>query len=232
MTEEAIAAAPSQVSDFALFPSGLQGDKEALEVLFTRHRRLLCSLAMRMLRNREEAEDAVQNCLLSAFRNLPRFKYQGSFRGWLVRIVMNEAIELLRKKKRKPIASAVEFLSKGCEEWPDCLPAPGPNPEQVFAAAESVEALRDQLFRLSTPLRSTIVLCDLKERTIEEAAAILRVPANTVKVRLLPGRRRLRLAMEGRGPSSFAWPGSPPLQLLFERFGSAKSSFALRRNSR
>ncbi len=92
----------SHVNDETLISIGLRGNEQALDTLFARHRRLLHSLAVRILHNYEEAEDAVQNCMVLAFRNLPKFENHGAFRTWLVRILINEAIAILRKKKARP----------------------------------------------------------------------------------------------------------------------------------
>lgn len=92
----------SHPKDDNLIKMALQEDQEALDVLFTRYRRLLYDLARRILRNHEEAEDAVQTCLLLAYRNLCNVKDEGSFRSWLVRILINEAFAIVRKKKSRP----------------------------------------------------------------------------------------------------------------------------------
>jgi RNA polymerase sigma-70 factor (ECF subfamily) len=75
-----------------------QGDLEALDILFSRYRRALSLLAHRVLGNQEEAEDAVQNCLRTAADNVPRFEYEGAFRCWLARVLMDEAVILLNKQ--------------------------------------------------------------------------------------------------------------------------------------
>jgi RNA polymerase sigma factor (sigma-70 family) len=92
----------STVNDDALTSTRLSGNKKSLEPLFARHRRLLHSLAFHILRSQEEAEEAVRNCLVLAIRNVSEFERQGAFRSWLVRILIIEVIEILRKKKTKP----------------------------------------------------------------------------------------------------------------------------------
>jgi RNA polymerase sigma-70 factor (ECF subfamily) len=85
------------LDDSKLISDGLQGDRDAFETLFSRYRPILYRLAQRILGIHEESEDAVQNCSLAAFRKLKSFKYEGAFRSWLARILVNEAITILRK---------------------------------------------------------------------------------------------------------------------------------------
>jgi RNA polymerase sigma-70 factor (ECF subfamily) len=82
--------------------SNSQENLEALDVLFSRYRRVLSLVAYRMLGNHEEAEDAVQNCLRTASDNVPRFESEGAFRSWLVRALIDEALILLNKQSVVP----------------------------------------------------------------------------------------------------------------------------------
>jgi len=188
-------AAPLELNDNNLISRGLQGDQESLRVLFTRYRRLLYILAQRVVRNHEEAEDAVQSCLLLAYRNLSNVKYHSSFRSWLVRILINEALGIVRERKIRPAITPEQSNSEAQGEWLERFPAPGPDPEQAFATRESAGILMSHVVRLPAPLRSAIMLCDIGEHTIEEACTILGLAPNTVKARLHRGRAKLGLAM-------------------------------------
>jgi hypothetical protein len=79
--------------------SDSQGKLEALDVSLSRYRRVLSLVAYRVLGSHEEAEDTVQNCLLAVSDNVPRFEYEGAFRSWLVRVLMDEASLILHKKR-------------------------------------------------------------------------------------------------------------------------------------
>jgi len=183
------------VNDETLISTGLRGNEKALDTLFARHRRLLHSLAVRILRNHEEAEDAVQNCMVLAFHSLPKFENRGAFRTWLVRILINEAIMILRKKKARPQVVCEPTANEKPGELLDRLPSPGPNPEQAFANRELIAALTKRLVRLSSPMRSAILLCYVGEHSLEEAGKVLGVTANTVKIRLFRARRKLQQQM-------------------------------------
>ena len=88
-----------------LVRKALEGDSEALNKLFARNTRALYQIALRVLGNREDAEDAVQEGLLAAYRNLPRFEGRAKFSTWLTRIVINSARMRLRSLKARPAVS-------------------------------------------------------------------------------------------------------------------------------
>jgi len=135
----------SRPDDSVLISSALRGDQEALNDLFSRYYRFLYFLASRVVGGREDAQDAVQNCLLRAVRNLRQFNNDGAFRSWLARILVNEAIDLLRKRRRRPRFSVGHASSEDERDALDRLPAPGLNPEQALAKKESILALAKEV---------------------------------------------------------------------------------------
>jgi len=190
------------LNDELLVLHGLQGNREALDTLFSRYHSLLHAVAYRVLGNREEAQDAVQNGLLLAFSNLQQFKYEGAFRGWLVRIIVNEAITLKRKGKKSQARTAKSEAEKG--EILDHIPGIEPNPEQVLAHKESIVALTREVERLSAPLRSTVLLCGMREYSIAEAGKALCVTQSTIRARLFRARKQLADAMRSNTCASLA----------------------------
>jgi len=175
--------------DSKLISDGLQGDSDAFEILFSRYRPILYRLAQRILRNHEESEDAVQNCSLAAFRKMTSFKYEGAFRSWLARILFNEAITILRKRKRT-YSSECSILQER-EEAADSLPHPGPNPEQILSQKQSASAMMRKLSQLSSQQRAAVLLCEIYEYTTEEAGAMLQVPPGAIRSRLFRARKQL-----------------------------------------
>ena len=176
------------LDDSKLISDGLQGDRNAFEILFSRYRPILYRLAQRILRNHEESEDAVQNCSLAAFRKMESFKYEGAFRGWLARILVNEAITILRKRKR---AYSSEYLTPAEPAVAAWLPDPGPNPEQILSQKQSAKALMGKLSQLTSEQRAAVLLCDIHEYTAEEVGAMLQVPAGAIRSRLFRARKQL-----------------------------------------
>lgn len=178
-----------------LISYALAGDQQALNDLFTCHYQFLHFLACRVLGSPQDAQDVVQNCMLRAIRNLQQFNNAGAFRNWLARILVNEAINVLRQRRRMPAFAAGPVSSEDARDVLDLLAAPGLNPEQALARQESISALNREVARLSAPLRSVVILCDFLELSMEEAGAALCVTQEMVKSRLFRARRRLGVAM-------------------------------------
>ena len=179
----------AHLDDSKLISDGLQGDRNAFEILFSRYRPILYRLAQRILRNHEESEDAVQNCSLVAFRKMESFKYEGAFRGWLARILVNEAITILRKRKRT--YSSEYLIPQEPAEVAALLRDPGPKPEQILSQKQSAKALMGKLSQLTSEQRAAVLLCDIHEYTAEEVGAMLQVPAGAIRSRLFRARKQL-----------------------------------------
>jgi RNA polymerase sigma-70 factor (ECF subfamily) len=178
----------AHLDDRKLISDGLQGDRHAFEILFSRYRPILYRLAQRILRNHEESEDAVQNCSLVAFRKMESFKYEGAFRSWLARILVNEAITIFRRRKR---TYSPEFTIVQRPEAADSFPHPGLNPEQILAQKEGARALMHQLSQLSWEQRAVLLLCEIHEYTMEEAGAMLQMPPGAIRSKLFRARKQL-----------------------------------------
>ncbi len=185
------AAVGIQGSEEKLIRAGQRGDHEAVETLFRRYHRPLFQTALRVLGNTEDAEDALQDGLLSAYRNLKRFEGRSQFSTWLTRIVINAALMRRRSAKARPAISLDEPPRE------DELPAAerfaddGLTPEQVFANTEIREMLSENLDQLSPLLRTAFVLREVQGYSTGEAAKKLGVTENTLKARLWRARHQL-----------------------------------------
>ncbi|HYL10864.1 MAG TPA: sigma-70 family RNA polymerase sigma factor [Candidatus Acidoferrales bacterium] len=174
-----------------LIRRGLRGDEQALETLFTQHKRTLYQTALRLLGNPEDAEDALQDGLLSAYRNLKRFEGRSQFSTWLTRIVINAA--LMRRRSRK-VRTAMSLDEPPRE---DELPAAerfaddGPTPEQTYERAELRRLINENLDELSPLLRTAFILREVEGFSTGEAASKLGVTENTLKARLWRARQQL-----------------------------------------
>ena len=185
------AAVAIQGNEEKLIRAGQRGDHQAVETLFRRYQRPLFQTALRVLGNTEDAEDALQDGLLSAFRNLKRFEGRSQFSTWLTRIVINAALMRRRSAKSRPAISLDEPPRE------DELPAAerfaddGLTPEQVFANTEIREMLSENLDQLSPLLRTAFVLREVQGYSTGEAAKKLGVTENTLKARLWRARHQL-----------------------------------------
>jgi RNA polymerase sigma-70 factor (ECF subfamily) len=187
-TQAAVAIQPNEEK---LIRAGQRGDEKAVEALFRRYHRPLFQTALRVLGNTEDAEDALQDGLLSAYRNLNRFEGRSQFSTWLTRIVINAALMRRRSAKARPAVSLDETPRE------DELPATerfaddGPNPEQVFESTEIREMISENLDELSPLLRTAFVLREVQGYSTGEAAKKLGVTENTLKARLWRARHQL-----------------------------------------
>lgn len=183
--------ATGRMNEELLIRKGLRGDEEALETLFTRHKRTLFQTALRLLGNAEDAEDALQDGLLSAYRNLKRFEGRSQFSTWLTRIVINAA---LMRRRSKKVRTAVSLDEPARE---DELPASerfaddGPTPEQTYQRTELRRLIGENLDELSPLLRTAFILREVEGFSTGEAASKLGVTENTLKARLWRARQQL-----------------------------------------
>ena len=171
---------------------GLKGNQAALEALFARHSGALYQSALKLLGNPEDAEDALQEGMLSAFKNLRRFEGRSKFSSWLTRIVINAALMRLRSQRAHQTVSADQPLGEAEVTLAEQLADPAPDPERLYARKELRRLLDRNLTELPPDMRTAVLLRDIEGLSTQEAAEALGVPENTLKSRL--HRARLQLA--------------------------------------
>jgi RNA polymerase sigma-70 factor (ECF subfamily) len=147
--------------------------------------------AFRFLGNAPDAEDAVQDALLSAYRHLGQFRGQAQLSTWLTTIVTNAARLQLRRRRRASFSSLDEEHGEDGLTLSEQLPDSKPSPEEVCFTGEARDRLVEGVKQLSPDLRRTFQLRDLDGLTTKEAARVLGVPEGTVKARLARARARL-----------------------------------------
>jgi RNA polymerase sigma-70 factor (ECF subfamily) len=189
-------------SEEQLIERGLKGDAGALDTLFARNTRTLYQTALRVLGNPEDAEEALQEGLLSAYRSLPRFERRSQFSTWLTRIVINAALMRRRSKRSRPAVSLDECATEGELPLAERFADESPNPEQIYAGTELRERVSKKLAEISPLLRTAFWLREIEGLSAEEAAHVLGVSRNTLKARLWRARQelaaRLGLALDTR----------------------------------
>ncbi len=179
--------APGQGVDAALVEEALRGRLDAFNELVARHQDHLFALVYRLVPDRDQAADAVQEAFFSAYRNLHSFR-GGSVRSWLSRIAINAAMDLQRATRRRPSQPYPEYED---ESWQPPAAA-DVEPEAKALAAERSKALRRALAALPFEQRNCIILFDVEGYDYAEIAAIMRVEVGTVKSRIHRGRLVLR----------------------------------------
>jgi RNA polymerase sigma-70 factor, ECF subfamily len=165
------------------------GDQEVLGEVFSRHKNQLYWTAFRVIGCHEDSEDAVQDGLLAAARNLNSFQGRAQFSTWLTRIVLNSALMRRRKLHARVIASAghqnqdESGLSIAAK-----LADPRPDPEEAYAREERLSMVKKCVETLPASQRAALWFRDAEGMTTQEAAEALHVPEGTLKSRLHRGR--------------------------------------------
>lgn len=173
----------------------LDGDLDAFNGLVDLHERPVYNLCFRMLGSAASAEDAAQDALLSAYRNIHTFK-GGAFRPWVMRIASNACIDELRRRGRRP-ALSLDAPRPGADE-PIDVPDTAAGPEAEAMRREQQHAIQSALSRLPADQRLAVVMCDVQGFAYEEIAAAMRTSVGTVKSRIARGREKLRRELASR----------------------------------
>jgi RNA polymerase sigma-70 factor (ECF subfamily) len=153
--------------------------------------------AYRLLGNAAEAEDAVQDALLSACKHLDQFRGESQISTWLTAIVFNSARMRLRRRRRQVLVSLDERTGEDQQHSiAERLPSRGPNPEEEYRNYELTGHLQQSITQLSPTLLRTYQLCDMDGLSTRETAEMLGIPSGTVKARLARARKKLKLLMQ------------------------------------
>jgi RNA polymerase sigma-70 factor (ECF subfamily) len=177
---------------------GVFGDRsQELDCVVSRYLPMFYKRALRFLGNAPDAEDAVQDALLSAYRHLGQFRGQAQLSTWLMTIVTNAALMQLRRRHNGYFSLDQEQGEEGLT-FSERLPDSKPSPEEVCSTVEARNRLVEGVQRLSPKLRRAFQLRDIDGLTTKEAARALGVPEGTVKARLARARAKLAGIMRGK----------------------------------
>jgi RNA polymerase sigma-70 factor (ECF subfamily) len=177
-----------------LVSSAQTGKREAVERLLAEARPRLMALAMRVLGDADDAEDAVQEATIKVWRNLGRFEGRAAFTTWLHRIAINAALDRLRRRGSVHIASgAPDEHHHHVSDASDF--APPETPERICARAETAVVVKRAIERLSDTHGEALRLCDIEGESYATIAAVTACPIGTVMSRLFHARRKLARAL-------------------------------------
>jgi RNA polymerase sigma-70 factor (ECF subfamily) len=184
----------SELTDAQLVSIAKRGDRDSFDELIRRHRRRCLSLATSILRDSSEAEEETQNACWKAFEHLNQFQGEAEFLAWLLRIVENQCLMLIRRKRR---AQFVHLDERDSERGNDSmqLSASEADPEGEFGNSEVLQVLRTEIRRIPPLLRNVIVMCDVEEMPMSDLAVRLGITVAAAKSRLLRARVELRRRM-------------------------------------
>jgi RNA polymerase sigma-70 factor (ECF subfamily) len=195
-----------QEDDERIIGRARSGDVDAFHELVDRHQTAIFNVVLRTVRDPGMAEDVTQDAFVRAWRSLGQFR-GGSVRGWLMRIAVNRAYDLLRSQKRRPADSLDALEYEPVPAWSSAVSATE-EPQAFAARKELSEVLERLLARLPDDQRTALLLVDLEGFSYDEAAGIMAVAPGTIKSRISRARARLREEMRADTHSSE----------LFERF--------------
>jgi RNA polymerase sigma-70 factor (ECF subfamily) len=176
-----------ETSEAQWIKAAAEGDVQAFTRLVERYRRLVLTIAWQMTGNLSDADDLAQECFLRAFRALPGFRGDASFKTWLVRIVTNLCHNWRRATPRTNAVCDEAFLAR--------LPSPDVGPEHALLRSEQRRQVRMAVLALPEHERSVVVLRDWHGLRYQEIAVAMHIPIGTVMSRLAKARERLRVAL-------------------------------------
>ena len=185
-----------ETPDAELVRRAKAGELDAFETLTNRHEQRVYSLALRMLRHEQDAEDVTQQTFLSAVEHLAGFREEASFSTWLLRIATHAALKVIRKRKGLPTVSLEEMTET--QEGYEGIPHPEfiadwrQSPEELVQNNEIQRLLDGALAELDENHRVVFLLRDVEGMSVKETADSLGLSEANVKVRLLRARLQLR----------------------------------------
>ncbi|MDB5085088.1 MAG: polymerase sigma factor SigW [Bacilli bacterium] len=171
------------------------GDRLAFAELVELYKNRLFNLAHRMLGNKQDAEDVLQDTFLRAYANLASYNDHHKFSTWIYRIATNACIDRLRKRKADVSLDAEQEDAEGTDLY-SRIASLGLTPEEEALHSETASELEQAIERLPASYRSVILLKYVHDLSLQEIADILQLPVSTIKTRIHRGREALRASLQ------------------------------------
>jgi RNA polymerase sigma-70 factor (ECF subfamily) len=200
-------AGPDQPDDRRLLADHVAGDPDAFGTLVRRHRDRLWAVAVRTTGDPEEAADALQDALISAFRSAGSYRGEAAVTTWLHRIVVNASLDRIRRRQARP-ALSIDHHDVAAGGRAGDLSGLSSGRDDVAVTLTRLD-VRAALAKLPEPQRVALVLVDLEDLSIAEAAELLGVPEGTVKSRCSRARTALALLLRDSAPGAAASSTGP-----------------------
>ena len=185
-----------QPTETTLIENAQRGDMDAFNQLVLKYQDMLYRISLRILNDESAADDATQNAMIQAFRNIKSFR-GGSFRSWLARVTVNASYDEMRRWRRQASLSFEQVNNEGDEieslPWMMDLSA---GPEESYDSVELRDALQQCVKSLNSEYRLVVVLVDVEGMSYEEVARVANIPVGTVKSRLARARGQLRKSLQ------------------------------------
>jgi RNA polymerase sigma-70 factor (ECF subfamily) len=183
-------------TEIALIEGAQHGDMDSFNQLVLKYQDMLYRISLRILNDESSADDATQNAMIQAFRNIRSFR-GGSFRSWLARVTVNASYDEMRRWRRQAATTFEQVNHEGDEieslPWMIDLSA---GPEERYDSTELRDALQQCVKALTPDYRLVVVLVDVEGMSYEEVARVANIPVGTVKSRLARARGQLRRSLQ------------------------------------
>lgn len=189
--------------DYFLVQQAIKGDQHAFAELLGRYWDSVFYMLLKMVHNKDDAEDLTIEAFGKAFKNLKQYTPEYAFSTWLFRIASNNCIDFIRKRKMTGSVSInLNEITESGDDLADILPSPTRNPEEDIIRQQRIQALRDVIDRLKPQYRRLIELRYYEERSYEEISVELNLPIGTVKAQLFRARELIYHILKNR-PEKF-----------------------------
>ena len=172
-----------------------EGNTTAFDELMSRHQNSVMKIALSIVRDKQDAEDEVQNAFWKAYEHINQFQRDAKFSTWLTRIVVNQCLMRLRQARRAKFAY-IDDLQPLEDIGPFELRDVRQSPEETLGQAEVAQVLEKEIRRTPPLLRNVFLLRDVQERSMAEVAQSLGISVAAAKSRLLRARTELKSRMQ------------------------------------
>jgi RNA polymerase sigma-70 factor (ECF subfamily) len=181
--------------EILLIKRSQKGDVDAFESLISDNTKFVYNIALKMLKNKEDAEDISQEALIKVYKNIDSFNMDSSFRTWMYRIVVNTCLDHMRKNKITTVSIDKPIIAEH-NEFQVEIEDKRPSPEALLERKETQKLVIKALNQLDDCFKTAIILRDINDLSYEEIADILTCSLGTVKSRISRGRQKLKEIME------------------------------------
>lgn len=189
--------------DYELVCSAVHGDQRAYSSLLNRYYDSVHQLMLKMVSNRQDADDLTLEAFGKAFRHLAHYAPHYAFRTWLARIAVNNCIDYMRKKRTRTLSLDEPALSESGADLRHAIPCANPDPEEVIIRSQRIELIQLLLNHLPQRYRRMIEMRFFEEMSYDEMAAALDVPLGTVKAQLFRAKELLYELLQKPGASAY-----------------------------
>ncbi|MEM6964379.1 MAG: sigma-70 family RNA polymerase sigma factor [Bacteroidota bacterium] len=194
---------PKAQADYDMVLRAIDGDQQAYTILMNRYRNSIFHMMLKMVNNRDDADDLTLEAFGKAFRKLPSYAPRYAFSTWLFKIAINNCIDHIRKKKLHLLSIDDPIEPGGAHDFSSNIRANSLNPEETLVRIQKVGLMRQVMGKLSPKYRLMIELRFFEELSYEEIARELEIPLGTVKAQLFRAKEILYNLLQKPGAQAY-----------------------------